>query len=107
MARSKFEIKAQKDLEKEGYIVDYKMRPRFPCRHYNVDYFNLFDLMAYKKGKLRMIAIKSQKTSGYDVRILREKIEKFKLPKEISKELWSYRKLKGDIEYTPNIHLLK
>ena len=49
MAKSKFEVKAQKELEADGWLVDWKIRPsgfKNP-KGYNVDYFGLFDLVAY------------------------------------------------------------
>jgi len=107
MARSKLEIKAHKELEKKGYIVDYKARPFRVPRGYQVDYFGLFDLLAYKDGNIRLIAIKSAKTSGRDTRILKDKIKEFKLTnKHLTKEIWIYRKLKGDRSPTPRVLLL-
>lgn len=41
--RSRFEIRGQKELQKEGWIVDYKLRSSFPIKGYNTDYFNRFD----------------------------------------------------------------
>ncbi|QGH72338.1 MAG: hypothetical protein [Podoviridae sp. ctg2L5] len=100
MARSKFEIKAQKELEKEGYIVDWKLRPRFKNSHYNTDYFNLFDLLAYKANEpVRFISIKG--TMGV-LKQHRQEIEKFKAT-GIKKEAWWYRKLKGSNKFVRKI----
>ena len=93
MARSRFEIKCQKELEAEGWAVDYKMRPTRPNPHYNTDYFNIFDLLAYRAGDpLRMISIKGQ--AGVPSKH-RQEIEDFFVPMGIQKEIWQYRKLKG------------
>jgi hypothetical protein len=87
MARSKYEIKAQKYLEKEGWKVDWKIRPRFPTRTYSVDYFNLFDLLAYKAGEcLRFIAIKGHGGVPSELRV---SIFKFLVPGVI-KEIWTF-----------------
>ena len=94
MAKSKFEVRAQKVLENDGWLVDWKIRPsgwKNP-KGYNVDYFGLFDLLAYKAGKLRWIFIKG--TRGI-LNAEREMVRKFKLPKGNTKEMWFYRRLKG------------
>lgn len=86
--RSRFEIRAQKELEKDGYIVDYKIRGSFPIKGYNTDYFNKFDLLAYKVDEpLRWISIKGK--SGNYVEN-RRKISEFKLPEGNVKEQWRY-----------------
>jgi len=93
MARSKFEIKAQKELEADGYQVDYKLRPRFANSHYNTDYWNLFDLLCYKKNEpIRAISIKGK--AGVPGEHRRHLID-FKAP-GIIKEVWMYRKLASD-----------
>ena len=95
MAKSKFEVKAQKELEEQGWLVDWKIRPsglRMP-RGYNVDYFGLFDLMAYRAGDpVRLISIKG--TMGVPSKH-RKALEDFWLPGGLQKEVWYYRKLKG------------
>ena len=91
MARSKFEIKAQKELEGQGYIVDTKAGMNRWSR--NNDYFHLFDLLAVRAGEpLRFIAIKGQ---GGVPSKLKRGIESFWLPESTQKEIWHYRKLKG------------
>lgn len=86
MARSKYEKKAHKLLEEEGYFVDYKIRPRFPMKGYHVDYFNAFDLLAYKPGEpLRWISIKG---TGGNRQKNRRFIESLKFPTGNIKELW-------------------
>jgi hypothetical protein len=89
--RSKFEIKAQHELEGDGWIVDWKIRPsgfKNP-RGYNVDFFGLFDLMAYQPPVIRFIAIKGQ---GGVPAVLRKMIECFALPDQCVKEIWTYSK---------------
>jgi hypothetical protein len=86
--RSKFEIRAQKELEKDGYFVDYKARPSFAIRGYHVDFFNLFDLLAYKVNEpIRWISIKG-KSGGYSEN--RKNISKFSMPTGNQKEQWRY-----------------
>lgn len=89
MSRSKWERRAQKELETDGYFVDWKVAPRFPIKGYVRDYFHLFDLLAYKKNEpLRWIAIKPAMNGN--VPILRKSIELFKMHPSNSKELWRY-----------------
>jgi hypothetical protein len=90
--RSKHEIRAHRQLTKEGWLVDFKHRPILGSRYTSVDYFNLFDLLAYKPGQLRCISIKSQYLPGQHKR----DIEAFKLPAPITKEIWVYKKSKTD-----------
>ena len=94
MARSKYEIKAQKSLEKEGYLVDNKAgMSRWSA---NRDFWHLFDLVAIKKGKkLRYIAIKGH-GGGYSE--LREKLKVFWMPKSCIKELWRYTDTKKGLK---------
>lgn len=87
--RSKYEILATKELEKDGYVVDWKVRPSFPIRGYNTDYFNLFDLIAFKEDEpLRWISIKWAGSGS--VKPNRENISKFKMPQGNQKEQWRY-----------------
>jgi hypothetical protein len=86
--RSKYEIRSHKELQSEGHVVDYKVRPRMVARGYTVDYFGLFDLMAWDgKGSLRLIAIKGHQGVPAG---LRAGIREFK-PTEVVKEIWTYR----------------
>lgn len=89
MARSKYEIRATKELEADGYRVDWKVRPPWPIKGYNVDYFNLFDLLAYKQGEpLRWISIKYAGSGS--VKPNRLKIMDFTMPRGNQKEQWRY-----------------
>jgi len=95
MSRSKYEIKAQKELEANGWLVDWKIRPsgfKNP-RGYAVDYFSLFDLMAWKPYMIRFIAIKGH---GGVPSALRKAIEDFQTCDHVVKEIWYYRKLAKD-----------
>lgn len=85
---SKFEQLARRELRAAGYLIDWKIRPQRPMRGYSVDYFNLFDMLAYKEGEpLRMIQIKSKKSPTVPIR---KAIKAFVLPQGIQKELWIY-----------------
>ena len=84
--RSRFEIRAQRSLEQEGYFVDWKLRPSMPNPHYNTDYWNLFDLLAWKPGELRFISIKGKSCSKKH----KDDLKRFTVPKGVSKELWMY-----------------
>ena len=89
MARSKYEKLAQTELESQGWLVDYKVRPRFPGRGYQVDFLGAFDLLAYRSGDpLRFISIKGHANvpSGH-----RKLIESFLFPIGIQKEIWTYK----------------
>ena len=85
--RSKYEIKAQKLLESDGYLVDWKVRPSFVGRGFPVDFFHLFDLIAVKENELRWIAIKGKE--GVPSK-LKNSIKKFQGLG--SKEIWSVKK---------------
>lgn len=83
---SKYEIRAQKQLEKEGYKVDFKRGLSRWAK--NRDFWNLFDLVAIKENeKIRYIAIKGH-NGGYSP--LRKLIQAFWMPDCCTKELWRY-----------------
>lgn len=86
--RSKFEIRACKELVADGYKVDWKLRGAFPIRGYSIDFFNLFDILAYKEGEpIRWISIKG-KSGNYSEN--RRRIEEFKPNPPVVKEQWRY-----------------
>lgn len=86
MARSIYEIKAQKELEKQGWIVDNKAGMARWSK--NRDYFHGFDLMAYRAGEpLRLISIKGH--SGVPG-AHRKFLESFSFPIGVQKEIWHY-----------------
>lgn len=92
--RSKFEKIAHKELEAEGYLVDYKIRAsgfKNPS-NYNCDYLGNFDLLCWKDGKLRFISIKGH---GGIPSEHRRSIEAMKMPEGVQKEIWCYRHLKS------------
>lgn len=90
--RSKYEIKAQKELEAEGWIVDNKAgMSRWAT---NRDYWHLFDLIAVKNDVgMKFIAIKGHVT-GSVINTLKSQIQAFWLPDGLSKELWRWPKRK-------------
>lgn len=93
MARSIYERKAQKELQEEGYIVDYKTRPFRVPKGYKVDFFGRFDLMAVKFGSpLRWISIKGH--AGVPKKH-RTEVAEFWLPDGNQKEIWDWRKRLG------------
>lgn len=105
--RSKYEIKCQKELETEGWFIDNKAGMSRWSK--NRDFFNLFDLVAVKKGEaIRYISIKGH-NRGYGVTPsgdIRNEIKYFWLPECCIKELWVWpnnKKQKGWIkEVIPN-----
>jgi hypothetical protein len=86
--RSKFEIRAQKLLEAEGWHVDWKAKPRRTPVGYSVDYWNIWDLLAHQDYIIRGIAIKGQ---GGVPQALRKAIEDFKACDHFVKEIWTFR----------------
>ena len=93
MARSKYEVKAQKELEKDGWRVDNKAGMGRWSK--NRDFFNLFDLVAVKRGfSIRWISIKG--TMGIITKH-RKAVEDFWLPSNNVKEIWA--KSKGKEKY--------
>ena len=92
MARSKYEKKAQKELQAEGYLVDYKARVRMVSRGYMNDFLHAFDLLAYRPGELRWIAIKGREGVASE---LRRKIEAIEFPTGVTKEIWCYDQKDG------------
>ncbi|MEA2112676.1 MAG: hypothetical protein U9P50_01750 [Patescibacteria group bacterium] len=85
MAVSKYEIKAQKELEKDGWTIDYKRG--FSKWAKNRDFWNTFDLVCKKRGhKLRWISIKGR--AGVPKWHL-DQVKNCWLPKGNIKEIWS------------------
>jgi hypothetical protein len=87
MARSIYEKRAHQELLAEGYWVDYKIRPRICPRGYRIDFFGLFDLVAFIPGSqiMRWIAIKG--VAGNRHLIIKE-ILNVQLPANNQKEIW-------------------
>lgn len=85
--RSKYEIKAHKELLKQGYRVDYKTRPFRVPKGYNVDFFGLYDLLALdSKQNLHFITVKGHQGVPS---ALRKQIADFTINR-IIKEIWTY-----------------
>lgn len=83
--RSKYEIRAQKELEAEGWLVDNKAGMGRHAR--NRDFWNLFDLVCVKRRVgVRYISIKGLKGIPSDHR---KQIKDFWLPAGCSKEIWA------------------
>jgi len=92
--RSPYEIKTEKALQADGWITDYKIRPRMCPRGYKVDYWGLFDILAYKAGKVRFISVKGHAgVPSWHSKALSE----FVPPYGCTKEIWVYRKRGLDI----------
>lgn len=88
--RSKYEIKAQKELEFQNYIVDNKAGMSRWSQ--NRDFFNLFDLVAIKENEpIRWISIKGKQ--GIPP-AHRKAIKDFYLPLGSKKEIWWWGKTK-------------
>jgi len=96
--RSKYEILAQKELEKEGWKVDNKAGMGRWSK--NRDFWNLFDLVALKDGEgLRWISIKGVDGGFANAKTgenHREDLKAFRLPEGNIKELWWWSKSKKD-----------
>ena len=91
--RSKYEVRAQKDLEAEGWQVDNKAGMGRWSK--NRDFFNLFDLVAIKKGQpIRYISIKGRQ--GIPP-AHRKAVEDFWMPDCCQKEIW--KRSSGKKEY--------
>ncbi len=89
MPRSIYERRAQKELEEQGYFVEWKMRrPRIMRKgRYTQDFFNLFDLCAYRAGEaLRWISIKG--TMGI-LSTHKKAVNDFLMPTGNVKEIWA------------------
>jgi len=83
--RSKYEIKAEKELQADGWLVDNKA---YMVRwSKNRDFFHLWDLVAYKPGKLHYISIKGH-IGGKQRREHLAELEKMVLPPGVTNELW-------------------
>jgi hypothetical protein len=92
--RSIYERKAQKELEAEGYKVDWKTRPFRVPKGYQVDFLGVFDLLAVKRGTpIRWISIKGKAgiPSWH-----RKEVEEMWLPPETNiKEIWYWKGKSG------------
>ena len=86
MAVSKYEIKAKKELEAEGWAVDDKRGMGRWSK--NRDFWNVFDLVAKQDGipYMRWISVKGR--AGVSIEHKKD-VERCWLPKGNVKEIWS------------------
>jgi len=84
----RIELKAKKELESLGYLVEKPVRTRWNT---NKDFFNLFDLIALSKDGIKLIQVKS----NYCPKKVRDAIRAFHIPESISKEVWVWKDYKG------------
>lgn len=84
--RSKGEIETQKQLEAEGYLVDYKARPSGVRRGYRMDLLGAFDIIAYRPGELRFISVKAESHGLRKEH--RELVGSFEFPGDCTREIW-------------------
>jgi len=84
--RSRYEAKAQKELEADGYIVDNKAGGGRWMK--NRDFWNLFDLVAIREDipYIRWISIKGKAGIPSWHKIA---VEKFHMPPNNVKEIWA------------------
>ena len=97
--RSKYEIKAERELKSEGWLVDTKKgMSRYATER---DYWHLFDIIAVKKGEaLRLISIKGhQGIPGEHLKALKD----FWLPACCQKEAWYWPNNKKKKEWVKRI----
>lgn len=104
--RSRYEREAQRELEAEGYQVDWKIRPSRPIRGYSPDYLGAFDLLAHRVSgmmaaagepgiplpELRLIAVKGHEGVPGE---LRRRIGSLRFPEGVTKEIWCYDQTEG------------
>ncbi len=91
MAVSKYEIKAKKELEAQGYQVDDKRGMSRWSK--NRDFWNLFDLVAIPADRSYILWLSIKGHQGIPGWHLKE-IKEFKMPAGNRKEIWNYRNLK-------------
>ena len=84
--RSRFEIRAQREAEADGYFCDFKIRPSRVMKNAPVDYWHLYDLILWKPGELRFVSIKGKSCPAQH----KKDLAAFKLPKGVTSELWRY-----------------
>ncbi len=66
--------------------MDWKLRPSMPNPHYSTDYWHLFDILAWKPGRLKFISVKGKSCPAQH----KKDLKNFKVPKGVSVELWQY-----------------
>ena len=100
MSRRDLELRAKKDLEASGYLVERAVSkaiftPKgFVARSF--DFFNCFDLIAVKENEIRFIQVPSSDEAKGDNRTLRAHKKKINDNWPIDgPEIWHYYKIKG------------
>ena len=100
MSRRDLELRAKKELEASGYLVERAVSkgiftPKgFVARSF--DFFNCFDLIAVKENEIRFIQVSSSDEAKGDNRTLRAHKKKINDNWPIDgPEIWHYYKAKG------------
>ena len=100
MSRRDLELRAKKELEASGYLVERAVSkaiftPKgFVARSF--DFFNCFDLIAVKENEIRFIQVSSSDEANGDNRTLRAHKKKINDNWPIDgPEIWHYYKVKG------------
>jgi len=62
---TRYELEARKLLEADGWLCEKKNYNRWAAK----DFYNLFDILAIKKNKVRLIQIKTNVSDFYKSRI--------------------------------------
>lgn len=84
---SYFELKAKKQLERWGFVVEKAKRSRFQ----GTDFYGLFDLICVDGKTVKFIQVADcKKPKEWFARA-----ERFQVPANCSKELWVYRERQG------------
>jgi len=90
---AKHEREAVKQLEEQGWIA---FKPQKTSRYGTQDIFNMWDIVAIKKNKLRFVQVKTNSTAGF-----LKKLNLWKYDheiKDVSWELWVRQDLRNNKE---------
>ena len=91
--RSKYEIRCEQELQQNGWFTDFKVRPTRVRAGTPVDYWHIFDLLAWKPNKLKFISVKGISCPAQH----KKDLATFTVPDGVSVELWKYKKDKNKI----------
>ena len=86
-----YELKAQKELEAEGWIC---WRPP-AAKYQSQDIFDLYDLLCIKGNKLKFVQVKSGNAQGGFAAIRKRMTGFFKKEMAVTGELWEWKTLKS------------
>jgi hypothetical protein len=86
--RSKYELECEKALREDEWFTDYKIRPTTVGMGAPVDYWHLFDILAWKPFELRLISVKGTTCPAQH----RKDLASFEVPMGVTVELWQYGK---------------